>query len=94
MERSDQLGIYFEDGANRIFDILDVGMRKEKGLRKTSYSFSLNSWMNRDAISRRRSLLLGEGYQEFVLGILNLRCLLHIQVQTSREQRSPGWSKT
>lgn len=30
MERSGQLGIYFEDRANTIFDILDVGMREKR----------------------------------------------------------------
>lgn len=74
-----------------MFYILDVGMI-EKGVKENLLlkSFSLSSWKNRDAISRKRSLFLGEGDQEFVLGILSLKCLLHIQMQMSRGQRSPG----
>ena len=81
MERSGQLGIYFEDRANRIFDSLHVSVRGKGVKDHFLKGFSQSSWMNRDATSRGKSLLLGKRDQEFVLSMLSLRCLLDIQVQ-------------
>ena len=49
--------------------------------------------MNSDATSRGGSLLLGEGDQEFELGILSLSYLVDIQVQMPRGQICPNGDK-
>lgn len=84
-ESGGQLDIYTEHRANRTFDILDVGLR-ERGVKDDFLEFQPEQLNEQQCHFRGRSLLLGEGDQEFVLGILSLSYLVDIQVQMPRRQ--------